>query len=178
MKKIVILLLSGCILQPASALPSFDPFADATLVGGSGYEVGGALTNQFNPTLFSAWYSRGANFPGIQPTIVAGNLQYPGMTPSSGNSVSFGPASAMSACLNLNIFSNSPAPVYCSFLLKITDLTAVSTAAANNPFAAFLDDPAAIGNQIGRLGSRILTKKVGVGYVLGTSKKATFSELV
>src|SRR5215207_1302120 len=99
MKKTLLLLLSGCVLQQAAALPSFDPFADATALGGTGYDVGGPLTNHFNPTLLSAWYSRGGAFPGIQPTIVPGNLQYPGMTPSSGNSVSFGPASAMSACL-------------------------------------------------------------------------------
>src|SRR6266581_3815526 len=55
------LTLLGTVLlsQLASAVPSFDPFADATANGGTSYAVGGTLTNQFNPALFTPWYSRG-----------------------------------------------------------------------------------------------------------------------
>ena len=68
--------------------------------------------------------------------------------------------------------------VFCSYLLKITDISAVPTTAANNPFAAFGDDPAQIPNQIGRLGTRVLTKKVGSGFVLGTSMTQLTADFV
>jgi len=112
--------------------------------------------------------------------IVAGNLSYPGLPASTGNSVSVAPASSMSACLELNLPVGQPDMVYCSFLLKITDLTAVPTSAANNPIAAFVDDPSRsfTANQIGRLGSRLLTKTVGTGYVLGTSMNQVTANFV
>jgi len=100
-------------------------------------------------------------------------------TASTGNSLSFVPASSQNTCLDLNLPSNQSNPVYASFLLKITDLTAVPTTAANNPFAAFGDDPTPNpGAQIARLGARVLTKKVGSGYVLGTSKSATTTDFL
>jgi hypothetical protein len=167
------------LCQLASALPSFEPFADATANGGTSYAVGSTLTNQFNPTLFSPWYSRGANFPGATPLMVADNLSYPGLPASTGNSVSFVPALATSACLDLNQpVGGQPEMVFCSFLLKIIDLSAVPTSPVNNPFAAFGDDPAHIGNQIGRLGCRVLTKKVGTGFVLGTSMTQLTADFV
>lgn len=52
------------------------------------------------------------------------------------------------------------------------------TTATNNPFAAFGDDPAQIPNQIGRLGCRVLTKKVGGGFVLGTSMTGLTSDFI
>jgi hypothetical protein len=179
MKKIVLLLSLILPLDHVSALPIFEPFADATASGGSSYNVGGALTNQINQTLFSAWYPRGVNFGSTQPLIVSGNLSYLGLPSSTGNSVSFVPASSQNTCLDLNLPSNQSTPVYASFLLKITDLTAVATTAANNPFVAFGDDPTPNpGAQIARLGARVLTKKVGSGYVLGTSKSATTTDFV
>jgi hypothetical protein len=54
----------------------------------------------------------------------------------------------------------------------------VPTTAANNPFAAFGDDPSHIPNQIGRLGGRVVTKKVGSGFVLGTSRSANTADFV
>ncbi|HVM48324.1 MAG TPA: immunoglobulin domain-containing protein [Candidatus Acidoferrum sp.] len=159
------------LLSPlAFALPSFDPFADATASGGTSYAVGSTLTNQFNPALYSAWYSRGGNFPGTTPLIVAGSLSYPGLPASTGNSASFAPASSTSACLDLSEpAGGQPNTVYASFLLKITDISVVPTTAANNAFVGFIDDPSHSGNQIQRLGTRVLAKKVGSGYVLGTS---------
>ncbi len=179
--------LLGAILLPqlALAVPSFDPFADATGSGGTSYGVGIALTNQFNRALFGPWYARGASFPAggptTQPMVVAGNLSYPGLPASTGNSVSFAPANSMSACLDLNLpAGGQPAVVYYSFLLKLTDLSNVPTYATNNPFAAFADDPSLSfsANQIGRLGTRLLTKKVGSGFVLGTSRSATTANFV
>ena len=172
------------VSQLALAVPSFDPFADATASGGTSYNVGSDLTNQFNPALFGPWYARGTNFPAggpwTQPMIAAGNLSYPSLPASTGNSVSFAPAASMSACVDLNLLANQPAMVYASFLLKITDISSVPTTAANNPFAAFVDDPSLsfTGSQIGRLGTRLLTKKVGSGFVLGTSRTGLTADFV
>src|SRR5207248_5460089 len=136
MKKLLIVFSLYLICDRSTAAPSFDPFADATAAGGTSYSIGAALTNQFNPTLFSAWYSRGANSLGTsEPTIVAGNLTYPNMPPSTGNSVSFIGAFAKDACLDLNLPGGHTNAVYASFLLKITDLSAVVATATNNPFA-------------------------------------------
>jgi len=172
------------VSQLTLALPSFDPFADATASGGTSYSVGSDLTNQFNRALFGPWYARGTNFPSggpwTQPVIVAGNLSYPNLPASTGNSVSFAPAASMSACLDLNLPTAQPAMVYASFLLKITDLASVPTTAANNPFAAFADDPSLTftANQIGRLGTRLVTKKVGDAYVLGVSMNQVTANFV
>lgn len=179
MKKMLPLLSFIISLDCALAVPSFDSFADATASGGSSYTVGSALTNQVNPTLFSAWYPRGTNFGSTQPLIVSGNLNYPGLPASTGNSVSFVPVSGQNTALDLNLASGQANPVYASFFLKITDLAAVPTTAANNPIVAFGDDPSpSYQAQIARLGTRVLTKKVGSGYVLGTSKSATTTDFV
>jgi hypothetical protein len=179
MKKILFLLSLAVSLDCALALPSFDSFADATASGGTSYAVGSTLTNQFNPALFSAWYQRGSAFPGTTPLIASGSLSYAGLPASTGNSASFSPANSTSACLELNEpAGGQPAMIFVSYLLKITDITSVPTTAANNPFAAFGDDPSRISNQIGRLGCRVLTKKVGTGFVLGTSKSATTTDFV
>ena len=179
MKKFLAL-LTLCGVGPALAVPSFDPFADATGSGGTAYTPGANLVGQNNNTLPSAWYLRGGNFGATQPTIASGSLSHSNMPPSTGNSVLFAPANSMSACLDLNVSNQHGDFVYASFLLKVTDLSAVSTSAANNPLAAFGDDPnqALTGNQIGRLGTRLVTKKVGDGYVLGTSRSATVADFV
>ena len=178
-KVLLILILPLFLSQLALALPSFDPFADATASGGTSYAVGNTLTNQFNPALFSAWYQRGNSFPGTTPLIASGSLSYPGLPASTGNSASFSPASSTSACLELNTpLGGQQALIFCSYMLKITDISLVLTTPANNPFAAFGDDPSRIPNQIGRLGGRLLTKKVGSGFVLGTSRSPTATDFV
>jgi len=176
--KRALLLLMLFVLNTALAVPSFDPFADSTATGGTSYSVGANLVGQNNSTLFSPWYTRGTNVGTVQPTITAGNLTYPDLPQFSGNSISFVPVSAASACLDLNLPAIHTLPVYYSFLLKITDLSAVTTTATNNPICAYLDDPAPQGGQINRLGSRLVTKKVGSGYVLGISRSANTADFV
>ena len=174
------LLAAAFFSQLTLALPNFDPFADATASGGTSYSAGSTLTNQFNPALFTPWYMRGGIAPGTTPLIASGSLAYAGLPASTGNSASFSPANSTSACLDLNQpAGGQPNMIFCSFLLKITDLSAVPTTAANNPITAFTDDPrtSLAGNQILRLGGRLVTKQVTSGtYVLGTSKSATTTE--
>ena len=86
MRNLLILLAFFFVSLRTSALPSFDPFADATANGGTSYTVGSTLTNQFNPALFAPWYSRGGSFGSTTPLIVSGNLSYPGLPASTGNS--------------------------------------------------------------------------------------------
>src|SRR5437762_57135 len=112
MKKIVLLLSLTAVLDSALAVPSFDPFADATASGGTSYAVGANLIGQNNSTLFSAWYSRGSTTgSSVQPTNVAGSLAYPNMPPSTGNSVAFVGAVAQDACLDLNVVVSNTSPV-------------------------------------------------------------------
>jgi hypothetical protein len=170
------MLLAAC---SACALPLFDPFADATASGGTSYTVGSTVTNQYNPALFNAWYQRGSVSPGTTPLIASGSLSYPGLPASTGNSASFGPAASTSACLELNEPANTQSGmIFCSYMLKLTDISLVPTTPANNPFAAFGDDPSRLPNSIGRLGGRVVTKKVGSGFVLGTSRSASTSDFV
>lgn len=179
MKKLLILLSLCFAAGSAFALPIFDPFADASGSGGTSYAVGANLIGQNNSTLASPWYSRGiASGSIIQPTIATGNLIYSNMPPSLGNSVSFVRGSNQSACVDMTLAVGHTAAVYTSFLLKITDLSAVPTFPTNNPIAAYGDDPAPQNGSIGRLGSRLLTKKVGSGYVLGTSRSANTADFI
>lgn len=180
MKKLQFPLLFCLLGGHAMAVPSFDPFANATANGGTSYEVGSSLVGEYNHTLFGPWYVRGTNFGLTQPTIVSGNLSYAGLPTSPGNSIAFAPANASSACIDLNLPAQHTETVYYSFLLKIMDLSAVPTYATNNPIAAFLDDPSLSFSQaqIGRLGSRLVTKKVGDGYVLGIGRSASIPDFV
>jgi len=176
--KQVLLPLCLLVLNNALGLPSYEPVADSTATGGTSYSVGANLVGQNNTTLFSAWYIRGTNVGTVQPTITTGNLTFPDLPRSTGNSISFVPANAASACLDLNLPATHTLPVYYSFLLKITDISAVTTAPTNNPICGYLDDPTPQGGQIARIGSRLVTKKVGSGYVLGISKSASTADFV
>ena len=128
MKPILAALLLVAALNSASALPNFDPFADATANNGTSYAVGAGLapntcTNSDGST--NSWALVNTNV--VQPMVVAGNLSYPDLPASTGNSVSNTPPSSgtgASARLGLNV-SAGPSIVYYSFMLKVTDISAV-----------------------------------------------------
>src|SRR6476659_10159333 len=109
-------------LTSASALPNFDPFADATAGGGTAYTVGGALSGN-NQNVTNDWQLVNSNVTGTnpQPVIVSGNLSYPDLlVTSTGNSISNAPPAAGaggSARLNLRIATPPPLAFY-SFILK------------------------------------------------------------
>src|SRR5689334_13620941 len=180
MKKSLLLFTLSLVVEQCFAVPSFDPFADATANGGTSYSIGSTLTNQFNNTLFSAWYSRGTvNGSAVQPLIVAGNLAYPQMPASTGNSVSFVPGPAVSACIDLNLAAIHTDAVYYSFLLRITNISNVPTTPSTNAIAFFIDDPAPQAGNVARKGTRLLTKKISsTTYVLGTSRSDSVTEYV
>ena len=176
----VLLLLA---LHSALALPSFDPFADASANNGTAYTVGGPLapnssTNSNGST--NLWALVNSGTPNPQPTIVAGNLSYPGLPASTGNSVSNAPpasGSGGSARVGLNGTGGSSV-VYYSFILQVTDLTAVPSANANNPIAAFSDTVGGQAGTVQRAGGRLVFKTSGGGYVVGVGKGTTTADYV
>ena len=183
MKKILLLLSLTIALDRASAFPFFDPFADRSGAGGSTYTVGSNLAGQTNG-LGDVWNSIGDSFPGTHPLIAAGNLSYPNLPASSGNSVSFFPSTTgqQSARLNFNFaIPASTTRAYYSFKLKLTDISTVPTVATNNYFACFSDSGVAQVQRLGRAGTRVVVKKSGGGFVLGLARNdnsPTFTDYV
>ena len=159
-----------CLAQLRAALPYTDSFANVTASGGTAYAVGQTLVGQTNAG--NGWVSIGSNnLTNLEPTIVTGNLTYPGL-PSSGNSVAFYGAAGKSARLNLNT-AVTTGRTYYSYLLKVTDISTLGLAATNNAFTCFSDDPAGQANLLQRGGARMVAKKSGAGYQLGIGKSST-----
>jgi len=188
MKQILAALLFLAALNSASALPNFDPFADATANNGTSYAVGAGLapnssTNNNGTT--NSWQLVGSVNPGNpQPVIVAGNLDYPDLPTSTGNSVSNAPSPpgtlGQTARLGLNV-SATPPIAYYSFLLKVTDLTAVPTTNAPNFIAGVSDTVGAQSATLGRCGGRLVAKKSATtetNYVLGIGRGTTVADYV
>jgi hypothetical protein len=154
----------------------YEPFADVTAQSGSSYTVSSNLWGQTN---FAAgrWQGVGTTSGGANPVIASGNLSYPGLSASTGNSLALVPSSGAGARISLtNNMGGSPNSIFYSFLLKVTDISAVQSTAANNAIAALSDDPKEQGAQVQRLGARLLTKKSGAGFVLGIGRNNTTTD--
>jgi hypothetical protein len=80
----------------------------------------------------NTWYSSATNGTADRVQVVSGSLSYPGLAPSTGNSVSFGDSGRTD---RLAFTSQNSGTVYYSFLLNITDLT--STAATGGAIVGF-----------------------------------------
>ena len=183
MKQTLVAVPFVAALNSASALPSFDPFADASANNGTSYTVGAALapntsTNSDGST--NTWALVNSNVVGTnpQPMIVAGNLSYSDLPASAGSSVSITPPLAGtggSARLGLNV-SAGPSIVYYSLILKVTDLSAVPASSANNPIAAFSDTVGGQATSVQRMGGRLVIMTSGGGYVLGVGKGTTTAD--
>src|ERR1700722_1340328 len=141
MKKVLIPLVLAFCAQHAFAAPLyFDPFADATANGGTSYTAGSALASQQNNSA-NIWNPVNT-IAGPQPTIVANSLSYPNLPQSSGNSISFSPATLVNQGQGVRLNFNASIPTnaaYFSYILKITDLSRVSTSATTNFFAGWSD---------------------------------------
>src|ERR1051325_1867164 len=167
-------------LISAQALPDFDPFADATAGGGTAYTAGAPLSGN-NQNVTNDWQLVNSSATGTnpQPVIVSGSLSYPDLlTSSTGNSISNTPPAAGtggSARLNLRV-STAPPLAFYSFILKVTDLTAVPTANANNFIAGFSDTTGTQTGSLQRSGGRLVIKQSGGGYVLGVGRGTTTAE--
>ncbi len=183
LKSILAACLSLAVLHSASALPSFDPFADATANGGTSYAVdlplaGNTSTNSDGS--INSWAKVNSNNspPNPEPMVVAGNLSYVDLPASAGNSISNAPppsGTGGTARLDLNQ-SLATGIAYYSFILQVTDISAVPASNANNAIAAFSDTLGGQAASVARMGGRLVTKTSGSGYVLGVGKGSTVAD--
>ncbi len=149
MKKLVILLSSCLVSVPALAQttvghPTYEPFSDSTgTPPGTSYTLGSSVVGQISAS-FAAWDNStsqskpqwvlrpGPGTGGSQPTIASGDLTYSSLDATGGGrSVSFGP-NGDSALMELEVGAGGFTPgsystVYWSCILKLTDLTGLST---------------------------------------------------
>src|ERR1051326_6770433 len=125
-KHLLPLALFPLVYSAKASLPFTDTFSNATTNGGTAYTVGTPLAGQ----------TIAANTPPpVEPLIAAGTLSYSNLPASSGNSVSFFSSSGKSARLQLNAtVTNGPA--YSSYILKLTDISAVPMSPSTSTFGA------------------------------------------
>jgi hypothetical protein len=105
---------------------------------------------------------------GVQPAIVAGSVDVPGLQASSGNSAAFyGGVSGPSArfVLKTNLTSGS---VYYSMAIKVTDLGSLGT--SGGFMAAFNDSTGTQGSTPSIVAAALQTRKDVTGYDLGIKK--------
>lgn len=168
MKKTLFCVALGFVGISVSAATFYEPFNYDPLVVTN-------LIGQTNPDGIT-WTMGGSNSLN-QPTIMAGNLDYPGLSPSSGNSIKFG-GNGMSARFPFAGGVNS-GTLYYSFILKVTDITGISTTPTGIFWAGFNNS---VGSQTGPITSahsRIYTKgvtengtngfQIGIGQPNGSS---------
>jgi arylsulfatase A-like enzyme len=171
----------GCLVWLLAFLPysarsaaCFDPFADATASGGTSYSVGSFLFGQING-LGTTWFAL-TNTPAPPatgfPLIVATNLSYPGLPASSGNCIQIPPTVGVMGRLTLG-FTTTTEAAYFSFLLKVTDLSAINTTGTqNNYFAGFGDTIGPQNATLLRAATRIYTRRAGTGFNLGVARNS------
>jgi arylsulfatase A-like enzyme len=147
----------------ASGLPNFDPFPGAA----------GTLIGQTDSS-GNVWQGVGTQFAGAQPTVVSNSFFYTNLPEATGNSVSFVASSGQAARVTLNLSSRlTNSPLYYSFLLKVTDLSAVPTTDNNNFICTFSDTTGSQTQGLSRAGARLVTKRNGAGYQLGIGLNST-----
>ena len=180
MKRILSVLILFAAFNSVFALPSFDPFADNTADGGTAYTVGSGLAGN-NRYITNDWQLVNSNqSSNPEPTIVEGNLTYPDLPTSTGNSISNAPpptATGRTARLHLRA-GTAPPTAYYSLLLKVTDLTNVPDYATNGFIAGFSDTTGTQTGTILRCGGRLVFKKLNTGYVVGIGKGTTLTDYV
>ena len=165
MKKLLFSLgLAACALR-AVALPSFDPFADATANGGTSYANGSQLGHQTNG-LGEGWASVGTSSSGTAVIIVNSNLVYSGFPADfpapSGNAVQMTSGTGPGARLDLSrTVGRTPSvtnKVFVSFLMKVANISGLSAGVAgtagvwfggfNNTLGDQTSQPSAVGTRL------------------------------
>ena len=166
MKTILALTLVGMFTASVYALPDYEPFADATGSGGTSYTVGANLIGQTDAQ-GQTWFQAGP-VNATQPKIVAGNLSYPGLPASQGNSVSFG-GNGDSARINLTSPVGS-GTIYYSFIMDVTS-TRPSTPPAIffGGFQQLRREPTTTPSTVA---TRLYARTVAGGFQLGVDKNS------
>ncbi len=104
------------------------------------------------------------------PIVTNGNLSYPGLPTSPGNSLFIPPATGNMGRMSVTFPAVSTGACYFSFLLKVTDISTLSSSATPNLFAAFGDNFGPQRAAVARATSYIVAEKSGGGYLLGIGK--------
>jgi arylsulfatase A-like enzyme len=173
---LILLPFNSFLLSVASAngRSCVEPFADAIRQGGTSYQSGSFLFDQRN-SAGNQWFPV-TNTPAPPaagfPTILPGSLSYPGLVSPAGNSVLIPSDVGVMGRLTLN-FSVTRGTAYFSFLLKVTDISALNeTGTEDNYFAAFGDNAGAQDATLLRAATRVLAKRSGNGFKLGVARNS------
>src|SRR5437867_2577794 len=151
------------MLNYASALPNFDPFAGAA----------GSLIGQTDSS-GNVWQGVGTQFAGPPPLLISNSLFHTSLPEATGNSVAFVPSSGQAARVSLNLAARlTNSPLYYSLLLKITDLSSVPTNNDDNFICTFSDTTTSQPQGLSRGSSRLVAKRSGAGYQLGIGLNST-----
>jgi len=161
-------LSSNALLQVQIPAPLVaEPFANTSASGGTAYSVGANLIGQTNAQGLT-WFAAGSGAG--QPVIAAGNLNIPGLVPSSGNSVAYAGAAGTTARVGIAP-AGSPintGTLYYSLALRLDSLGALPASGAI--IAGFNNSTGAQSSQPSVIGARLYTRLSGSGYNLGISK--------
>ncbi len=175
MKTPLALTLIGMFTASVSALPLYDPFADATGSGGTSYAVGANLVGQTDAAAHS-WFGAGPTTgTPVTPTIISGSIAIPGLSLGEGNSIRMVPGAGPSPRLSLGTpFLAANSSIYYSFAFNVNTLGNLSTSGAffagfNNTFGSQTTTPSVVG-------ARLYLRRVGTsGFNIGISKTGTTS---
>jgi hypothetical protein len=168
MKSLLVSLVSFTSIS-VFALPSYEPFADASGSGGTSYTPGANLAGQTNAQ-GSGWYQAGAAVP--TATIQAGSLSISGLGSSGGNSVLAVPQANVASRFAIGATINSGSLFY-SFALKVPAIGA--TMGTGGGFIAGLNNTGAA-SQTGSpsvVGARVLIRSAAGGFNIGLSKASS-----
>ena len=167
MKKLFAFVIA-CVSTSAFALPiAWEPF---------NYPFSPPSTNLVGHSTLDgfAWSQAGPVTGGTNvPSIFSGNLSYPGLATAYGNSAKFGgiDSGGMGARFSLknNVKTNS---LYFSFILKVTDISALSTTSLGVFWAGFNNAAGSQGTLPTVVFSRIYTRTNAAtgGYQIGIGK--------
>ncbi|HSU56627.1 MAG TPA: hypothetical protein VLT36_21385, partial [Candidatus Dormibacteraeota bacterium] len=183
MKKLLLICLTLASLPSAFAFPTFDPFADATASGGTTYLPGvnlGSLPQR--NALGDRWYNVNSTTTAANLTYLTNvSLSFPGLPALGGGSFVLrnvqGPGARMFVATSSAGFISisSPGTAYYSLLMKVVDVTHLSTA---GDFAWGFNNQGTISDQTSQpsdLHARVYLKKNGSGYQVGFAKTTTIT---
>lgn len=139
-----------------------------------------SLTNLIGRTTADglSWSQAGPSPIVNQPTIHAGNLNYPGLAPAIGNSVNFG-GNGTSARFNLPVGVKS-GTVYYSFIFQLTNITGLSTggifwAGFNNSVGTTTSNPTVVDTRLDVKASAGGTYQIGLDKSSGSTPLIVFA---
>jgi hypothetical protein len=166
MKKLLSLAILLCAVRTFGSLVAYEPFNYPVGVDAGTNLVGHTTSDGFT------WSQAGPTTGGTNvPAIAAGNLSYPGLAPSIGNSTHFGgiDSGGMAARFSLKSPVTS-GTLYFSFLLEILETNNLSTGGVF--YVGFNNTAGAQGSLPTTVDTRFVTRLSGTGFQLGLDKSS------